>query len=194
MFLTVGDRHKLSSMDKQVLRQQFLAKRQALTTSQIQIKSQQICENIQAQSLFQTANTVLSYAAFRQEPDLQDLLSLPKNWGLPRCVKKSLIWHHYRRGDPLESGKFGILEPHPDLPLLDWANIDLILVPALACSQKGDRLGYGAGFYDRFLANLPDKVITIGIVFDCCFAPTLPADPWDIPLDYVCTEKRFYAI
>ena len=95
-------------------------------------------------------------------------------------------------GDRLISGKYGITEPHPDLPLIDLSTIDLILVPAVACTKSGDRLGYGGGFYDRFFATLTRKITTIGIVFNCCLAETLPTDSWDKSLDFVCTETDFY--
>lgn len=181
-------------MDKTVLRQEFINRRKALSTTEISDKSKLICHRLQSQSFFQEAQTILSYFAFRNEPHLEALFSLNKTWGLPRCVNQQLIWHHYQFGDRRVVGKFDIWEPNPDLPLLDVRQIDVIFVPALACSQRGDRLGYGAGFYDRFLATLEHQVITVGIIFECCFVPELPRDPWDIPLDFVCTEKQLYRI
>lgn len=156
--------------------------------------SDQLCLRLSPQPFFQNAKTILSYCTYRNEPDLSLLFHLQaqKNWGLPRCVGQNLAWHRYQLGDRLISGQFGITEPHPDLPLLDLETIDLMLVPAVACTKTGDRLGYGGGFYDRFFQTLTQKITTIGIVFNRCLAETLPTDPWDISLDYVCTETDFY--
>ncbi len=178
------------------LRQYLLSKRRSLSNEAWRIASDQLCHNLRNFALFQAATTILSYYSHRQEPDLSGLFSLEKTWGLPRCVSKDLkelAWHHYQPGDRLISGQFGITEPHPDLPLINLAHLDLILVPAVGCTKKGDRLGYGGGFYDRFFASLTRPVTTIGIVFECCLTEQLPSDPWDIALDYVCTEKNIYS-
>jgi 5-formyltetrahydrofolate cyclo-ligase len=86
-------------------------------------------------------------------------------------------------------GAYGILEPHPQAPTLSPSEVDLILVPAVACDLQGYRLGYGGGFYDRMLSNPAwAKLPTIGIVFDFAHLAQLPKDPWDQPLHHVCTE------
>lgn len=185
---------------KATLRQYFLSQRRSLSNQAWRTASDQICDNLRHHPPFQQAKTVLSFTSYRNEPDLEPLFitknNREKNWALPRCVGKDLAWHCYRKGDRLVSGKYGITEPHPDLPLLDLTTIDVILVPAVACTKNGDRLGYGGGFYDRFFASLPpnltEKLTTIGIIFECCLAETLPTDPWDKKLDFICTEKQIY--
>ncbi len=176
------------------LRQTFKQRRRSLPESTWHQANAAICQHLRDSLLWQDSITILSYLSHHREPCLQTLLNAPKTWGLPRCVGADLAWHHYQVGDRLVPGKFGIREPEATTPLIDLTTIDLVLVPALACSQRGDRLGYGAGFYDRFFATLPQAVTTVGIVFECCFVPTLPNDPWDVPLDYVCTEKRLIKI
>lgn len=110
-------------------------------------------------------------------------------WGASRCVGDSLIWHVSKPGDILQTGAYGILEPLPRAPTLHPSEVDLILVPAVACDYQGYRLGYGGGYYDRLL-NSPEwsSKPTIGIVFDFAYLPQLPIDPWDKPLQAVCTE------
>ncbi len=178
--------------EKSELRKHFVAQRRSLSKTDWQQFSVQLCQTLSRQRPFTHAKTILSYCTYRNEPDLSSLLSHPKIWGLPRCVGTDLAWHRYQLDDRLISGQFGITEPHPDLPLLDLATIDLILVPAVACTKDGDRLGYGGGFYDRFFATLTRKITTIGIVFNCCLTETLPTESWDKSLDYVCTETDFY--
>jgi 5-formyltetrahydrofolate cyclo-ligase len=141
--------------------------------------------------LFAQANSILAYFSFRQEPDLSPLFTSDKTWGFPRCVGKALSWHVWSSNQslPLQIGAYGIQEPHPDSPTLQPEQVDLILVPSVACDEQGYRLGYGGGFYDRLLSlpNWSNKP-TIGIVFDFARLPDLPKDPWDRSLKAVCTE------
>ncbi|NCJ06974.1 5-formyltetrahydrofolate cyclo-ligase [Synechococcales cyanobacterium C] len=175
-------------------RKQFLRQRQQLSTAAWQQKSKQLCCHLRQMPVFQSAHTVLSFVSIRHEPDLTSLYAqggAHRQWGLPRCVDKTLVWHHWQPGafHTLQTGAYGIAEPHPDSPQIPVNEVDLILVPALACSAQGQRLGYGGGFYDRLLSH-PDwhTKVTIGIVFEVAYVPTLPTDAWDCLLQGVCTE------
>ena len=182
-------------MEKTALRRSFLAARRAMPTEVWQQQSRQLCDRLQASPLFMQAQTVLAYFSVRQEPDLSPLLTISKTWGFPRCVGQALVWHTWSAQDslPLQVGAFGIREPHPKAPTLQPDQVDLLLVPAVACDRRGYRLGYGGGFYDRLLstpewANKP----TIGLVFDFGLVPQLPTDPWDCPLTAICTEVELF--
>ena len=152
-------------------------------------KSDRISNHLQSYPLFTQAKTILAYFSFRQEPDLSSLFSDNRKWGFPRCVGNSLSWHSWKPGEPLQKGAFGIFEPHPDLPTLNPNEVDLILIPAVACDMQGYRLGYGGGYYDRLL-NSPEwqSPPTIGIVFEFAYLPQLPVQEWDMQLNGVCTE------
>ena len=85
-------------------------------------------------------------------------------------------------------GAYGIPEPPADAPLIEADRHTLCLVPALPFSADGHRLGYGKGYYDRFLDNLREAdipVATVGLVFPACRAELLPRESHDIPVDYV---------
>lgn len=153
-------------------------------------KSDRICFHLAASSLFAQAHTILAYFSFRQEPDLSSLFTSQQLWGFPRCLDKSLSWHSWQPGEPLQTGNYGIFEPLADSPTFSPNQVDLILVPAVACNPQGYRLGYGGGFYDRML-SLPQWASkpTIGIVFDFAYLPQLPVDDWDRKLAGVCTES-----
>jgi 5-formyltetrahydrofolate cyclo-ligase len=177
---------------KTVLRRQLLQQRLALPSEVWQQQSEQVCIQLQKCVQFQQAQTILTYCSHRQEPDLSYLLArTDRQWGLPRCMGKDLFWHRWEPQQPLVTGAYGILEPRADLPLLEAAEVDLMLVPCVGIDRSGYRLGYGGGYYDRLRANpLWRNVPTIGIVFDFGYVDVLPIEPWDLPLDGVCTELR----
>jgi 5-formyltetrahydrofolate cyclo-ligase len=182
----------MSQLDKSTLRREILLQRQSLSPTEWQVKSNQISDRLKSITLFQEAQTILAYFSFRQEPDLSTLFSWDKTWAFPRCVGKSLVWHSWQPGTELNTGKYGIQEPLDTAPAIEPAIADLILVPTVACDDQGYRLGYGGGFYDRLLScdrtlNIP----TIGIIFDSACGIPLPKDPWDMKLNFSCTETKF---
>lgn len=186
---------KLTSLTKNQLRQKILQVRQSMSAEDWREKSDRICSHLQASPLFEQAKTVLAYVSFRQEPDLSRLFAETskegtKIWGFPRCVEKSLIWHQWKPGELLQTGAYGIWEPHADLPIISPLEVDLILVPSVACDQRGYRLGYGGGYYDRMLSSAEwQSIPTLGILFDYAYLTELPIDDWDQPLKGICTEE-----
>ncbi|MDJ0844315.1 5-formyltetrahydrofolate cyclo-ligase [Crocosphaera sp.] len=180
---------------KNELRKKIIQQRQSISEKDWHEKSTKICQNLQQYPLFKEAKTILAYFPIRQEPDITTLFLTEHNWGFSRCVRKSLIWHSWQPNDPLITGKYGILEPSPNAPILTPETVDLILIPAVACDYKGYRLGYGGGFYDRLL-NSPQwcSIPTIGIIFEFALFSQLPCDPWDQKLKAICTEDKILSI
>ncbi|MEB3281923.1 MAG: 5-formyltetrahydrofolate cyclo-ligase [Lyngbya sp.] len=179
---------------KNQLRRELLQIRQSMLAEDWREKSDRICSHLQTLPRFQQAKTILAYVSFRQEPDLSRLFAETsregtKIWGFPRCVEKSLIWHQWKPGELLQTGAYGIWEPSADLPMISASQVDLILVPAVACDRRGYRLGYGGGYYDRMF-SCPEwqSIPTIGIVFDFAYFTELPIEDWDRPLNAICTE------
>ncbi len=180
----------MALVDKVELRQNLLQQRKSMPVSEWQQKSDRITEHLLSSSLFTEAKTILAYFSFRQEPDLSSLFTHARySWGFPRCVGKSLHWHQVTQHDSLTTGAYGITEPHAENPRVNPEEVDLILVPTVACDYQGYRLGYGGGYYDRLLSSpiWQDKP-TIGIVFDFAYVPQLPIEPWDMQLTSICTE------
>jgi 5-formyltetrahydrofolate cyclo-ligase len=180
------------TMTKSDLRTTLLAQRQALDPQQWADRSTQICQQLSQLELVRSAHQVLSYRSIRREPDLTGLASMgiSASWGLPRCRGTELIWHRWQPDrDRLSIGAFGIKEPAEDWPLIGPEPGTVLLVPGLACDRRGYRLGYGGGFYDRLLAQPAwAQLIKIGIVFEFGIVDQLPIEPWDMPLDLICSE------
>jgi 5-formyltetrahydrofolate cyclo-ligase len=184
-------------MSKQALRSELLKKRNKINQTNWQEKSEQICRNLELLDIFIKSKTICSYFSFRKEVDLLPLTinNLDKKWAFPRCVAQNLIWHWWTPKDELKKGNYGIREPDYNLPIITSQEVDLILIPSVACDIYGYRLGYGGGYYDRMLAQSSWKNIpTIGIIFECFYLSALPRDIWDIKLDYICTENGIYKL
>ncbi|MBU7583901.1 MAG: 5-formyltetrahydrofolate cyclo-ligase [Nostoc sp. TH1S01] len=179
-------------LNKAKLRRTFIKKRQLMSVEEWREKSDRICTTLQTLIHYDEAKTILAYFSFRQEPDLSPLFANTKyQWGFPRCVGNHLSWHVWKAGDSLQINSYGISEPHPNTPTIDPREVDLILVPSVACDRQGYRLGYGGGYYDRLLSS-PEWVNkpTIGIVFDFAYLPQLPIEKWDKPLQAISTETK----
>ena len=175
------------------LRRRLIKARQAIPPHLWRQKSDRLCGHLQTWPTFNAARCILAYCSFRNEPDLSPLMDLRRRWGLPRCSGQDLIWHHWQGPQALTVGRFGLTEPVPSAPPIDPAQVDLILVPAVACDVRGYRLGYGGGFYDRMLSQPQWRhTPTIAIVFEYARVPTLPRDAWDRPLQGICTEKGLF--
>lgn len=179
----------MSQQDKARLRKKILNQRKSLTAEEYDAKNQQICNRIRSWKIFCEAKTVLAYFSFRQEPDLLPLITNEKKWGFPSCVGKDLLWYSWQPGEQLYSGRYGIREPLLKESPLSAAEVDLIIVPTVACDRLGYRLGYGGGYYDRLLASPQwQNCPTLGVVFDFAYLDALPTEAWDIQLQYICTE------
>ena len=156
--------------------------------------SEDICRRIRAWAGFPSAGVVFTYLPIRAETDLRPLFDASPasiRWAIPRVVEtpvRSLAFHLYDP-DRLISHRYGMLEPDPSLPRLSPEQADLILVPGLAFSPAGHRLGYGAGYYDRLLA-LPGHPPTLGACFQALLLDDLPHQPHDRPVDFLVTDQR----
>ena len=120
--------------------------------------------------------------------------TLPKKSTLPAgntvsCEEMILEVRELAPGQ-LALGRWGILEPTDEAPLLsDYSRLDLVVVPGVAFSSDGKRLGRGKSFYDRFLPLVP-RAAFVGVCYPCQVVEQIPADPWDIGMDIVCCGEN----
>jgi 5-formyltetrahydrofolate cyclo-ligase len=182
------------NLSKPELRRTWLEQRRSITPADHTAKSQALCQQLQQHPGFKTPDAVvLSYFSIRQEPDLLPLMAqMPQvRWGLPRIEGKTLGWHQWSPGAPLDRGPFNIPEPPRTNPILSPDRVTLMLVPCVGADRQGFRLGYGGGYYDRLLADPSwQNVVTVGIVFEEFVIDRLQTDPWDRALDWLCSDQN----
>lgn len=170
---------------KKVLRAELRARLGAMTEPEKAAESTALRGKIAALPEFQKARVVAVFHPTAHEPDLLGLMDTPgKVFLFPRChADRSMTWHRMERDGPWISSAFGIPEPDPaQSPAMVEPKFDLIVVPGLAFTAAGDRLGHGAGYYDRFLSALPAGTPTAGVCFSCQIVPALPVEPHDLPV------------
>jgi 5-formyltetrahydrofolate cyclo-ligase len=171
------------------LRQRFCSLRECQLPGDVAAMSAALCERLAAWPPLSGARTVLAYLAFRNEIDLSPLFGLLAHirWTVPRVVRKALVIHPYNPGR-LVRHRFGMLEPDPTLPVIAPGELDVVLIPGVAFDRQGARLGYGGGYYDRFLPTTP--ALRVGIAGDTCLADELPCGDFDQRMDWVATPTQ----
>ncbi|MBM7866143.1 5-formyltetrahydrofolate cyclo-ligase [Heliobacterium gestii] len=181
---------------KQSLRQSALQGRSALTSEEIEGKSRFIVDRLLAMPAYAAASTVMIYVDFRQEVLTGEILSqslrLGKTVAVPICqpaTRHLIAGRIDRYPDDLRRGTWGIMEPVSMKPVPPAA-IDLVVIPGVAFDRLGNRLGYGAGYYDRFLPSLRADAQKIALAFDLQIVKEIHPDDHDIPMDQIITESQ----
>ena len=155
-------------------------------------KSARLCEAIAASDAWRNARTVAIFAPQPREPDIELLWAhgAGKTFAYPRVVEDRLDLFCVASLHELAPGAFGLREPRADLThAVAPDTLDLILVPGVAFTRNGGRLGRGGGFYDRLLASLPASTIKIGVCFASQLLTELPVEPHDQRVDFNATES-----
>lgn len=181
--------------NKKILRNQILDQRKAWSLEKRANAANAMRQNLFALPALQQAQTVFCYVSTEFEIDtraiLQRLWQERKRVVIPYCLEKGVMCAcEVEAFSDMQSGKFGILEPNPDCPKVEPSEISFAIVPALACDYKGNRLGYGGGYYDRYLAG--NHMICAALCYDAFLYPTLPNESWDYPVQYIVTESKVY--
>ncbi|HYX36697.1 MAG TPA: 5-formyltetrahydrofolate cyclo-ligase [Oligoflexus sp.] len=178
-------------MHKATLRKQLLQKRLAMPESEWCDKSQKLVQQLLTWMKGQTFDHYILYRSFRREPSLEQLAALlpVQATYYPRIQGQSMDF--YSSSGAFVTNRFGLEEPepHPAHQLLTFSPKTLLIIPALAYDHRCFRLGYGGGFFDRFLAH--HKVTTLGVCFEAFLVNELPTEPHDHPVQSVSTDSRF---
>ena len=182
--------------DRAALRAKILAQRDQLPPELRQEKSRAIISSLLELPAFRHAGLVMAYVGFRSEvetwPLLLACLSMGKQLAVPRTVVTAKRLTPCLITDPsqdLASGYCGIQEPLPTMPEADSRAIELVIVPGSVFDAEGGRMGYGGGYYDRFLLNDAPQAIRIGLAFDLQLVERAPLEPHDQRMHYLITES-----
>lgn len=183
---------------KDDLRKYCRALRQSLTDSLHTEISEKIVQNLLTLPQLQTADAILTYAPIGREVQISSLSDYAAAHGIdlfyPKCDTRHLSMRFFEVRSPLDLqvGTYGIAEPLGTTTPFDALLFarPVVLVPGLAFGRDGHRLGYGRGYYDRFLRSCP--MFCIGAVMDTCYFDTVPHGDTDYPVDAVVTEKGVF--
>lgn len=171
---------------KKELRKILIAKRKHLSSEYRREADLKIFEQITDSTVYQNAKTVFCFVSTEDEtnthPILKHALNIGKCVVVPKCIEKGIM-HAYQiqSFDDLKHGKYGILEPNEYCPKVPPKDIDLAIIPCLSCNSKGYRLGYGGGFYDRYLQG--QNFTKLALCYSCLIYEDIPVDSFDEKID-----------
>lgn len=176
-------------MNKEEIRKELKSKRNKMDKKEVKEKSLIIQKELLKLIQTYNYNNYFIYNSYNNEVEtsliINHLLNNNKNVYLPKIVNEAMVTIKYTKSTILKKGTFNIYEPIGNEE--DISNF-ICIVPLVGVDTKGNRIGQGKGFYDKFLKN--KKCIKIGICYDFQLIESIHSDPYDVPLDLVITEKQ----
>lgn len=181
--------------EKRALRRKFAAERQAISEKERLEKSKAICDNFLLSMAYDHSDTVLLYYSINSEVDTQELidriLASGKRLALPVCRENSqMIFRYIESRNDLTKGFFSALEPKAGLEEFKEARHAICVIPAISFDKEGYRIGYGKGYYDRYLTD--PSIVKVGFIYDSLFVDKLPRGRFDLSCDLVVTERGVF--
>lgn len=185
--------------EKQRLRREMREKRRSLTAAQVASRSAQIAGQFCCWPLYQDSGTVMFYLSMPDEVQtefmIQDALRRKKRVCVPLLGEKygEMTAATITNLDDLVIGKLGLKMPNPGKTgIVSPVDIDVVVVPAVAFDREGNRLGMGAGYYDRFLAQA-QGCLSLGVTWTCQLVDRIPSEEYDIRMQWLLTEEGFWS-
>ena len=178
---------------KKDIRKKIFAERKLRTDEQIEIMSRTITDKVTALPAFKNADRILVYADYNHEVVTEYLIKeawkAGKEVAVPKVVGKDMIFYRLTDFSQLEPGYFGIPEPVRG-EIVKWEDA-LMVMPGVAFDPENNRVGYGGGFYDRFLEKHPD-ITRLAVAFDFQILDLVPTEPTDICPQIIVTQSKVY--
>ena len=179
--------------EKQALRTELRRLRREIPAEQKRMMDDALCESVLMLPAFSASDTLLGFYPLAQEPNilpvLERALALGKRCALPRCHPEdcTMTFHLVTDLDALTEGYYGLREPSSKAPVLQDFSHALCLVPALSFDKHGYRIGYGKGYYDRFLCDFTG--VCAGLCYTALLRDNLPRESTDLAVSMIITER-----
>ncbi len=185
---------------KDSIRARMKAKRRALPPDLASELSTGVASNLESWVSYQEARSIMFYVSFAGEvstgPLMERAIAAGKTVSVPKIhvIGRRMSAHIVK--DPathLERGAYGISVPVESAPEIDPGLLDMVIVPGLAFDPQGHRVGFGGGYYDRFLSRVREDCISVALAYGFQVVPSIPGEEYDLPVRYLITENGIMA-
>lgn len=181
---------------KKFIRTSILEKRNSLTPQEINDAEKLINYNLMKLDQFIQSKNIFSYLSFRSEVPTKGIIGYcqehGKNVYIPICVRetKEMLISLFDHDVKLAPSNYGVLEPTKEtIKIADREILDIAIMPGAVFDPRGYRVGYGAGYYDKFFAHTKKKIYKIALAFSFQVIEEVPHDDFDVPVDCIVTEQ-----
>ena len=188
-------KNEIIKEQKKELRTKVKKKISKLSRRETEESDKKILHQIKSLAEYKNADTIFCYVSTEKEintiPLLQEILDSGKRLGVPKCTGKGIMdAYEIQNLEQLKIGSYGILEPGEEYDIiLDPTEIQFAIIPCISCNRKGERLGHGGGYYDRYLEKHP-QLERVAIAFSFQMLPEVPTEPTDICPQIIVTEEE----
>lgn len=181
--------------DKKILRRQMKKQREAMSREEMFSKSEQIFEQLITVPEYKRSDKIYTYVSMNNEVDTIMLidysLSIDKRVFVPKVIGNHMEFYEISDISELSSGYFGIYEPDINGKEPDYSRTGFMCMPGLAFDLSFNRIGYGGGFYDRYLAQ-ENRLYKAALAYSYQLVPAVFAEPTDVKTDMIITESNIY--
>ena len=187
--------------EKKILRKEILTKRKNIDIVEKEKMDRKICDKFYESKYYRDAKNIFIYISYDSEINTKEIINKAlidnKKIYVPRTEFKTRLMDAVEiiSLDNLIESEYGILEPSIEEPHIEPNELDLIVVPGVAFDRNGGRMGYGAGFYDRYFKKISKdkmkKIVKLALAYDFQILEDVPMNEQDVPVNYIITEKEF---
>ncbi|MDB1933876.1 MAG: 5-formyltetrahydrofolate cyclo-ligase [Clostridium sp.] len=186
----------MNKEEKKVLRNKILEIRDSLNNNEKELIDNKIFNELINTDLYKRSINIFIYISFSNEINTRNIIEKAfkdkKNVFIPKVYKDDKLMKAIKLNsiDELKKNSMGILEPIDDSNYIEKENIDLIVVPGVVFDKECNRIGYGGGYYDRYLKDIKSKKNKIALAYDLQIVDKIESEVHDIKVDYIITNTR----
>lgn len=182
--------------NKTEIRKYIKEMKKNLTREEIRLRSNRIAKTLYEKPFYKQAEYIYLYVSYNQEVDtveiIKHILDDKKRVAVPKIIDKNMDFYEITSLDQLSEGAFGIQEPIGNKPVSEdpeWASSNLMIIPGLAFDKNGGRIGYGGGYYDRYLHKHPKRIgLKIALAYDFQVLEHIEIESFDEKIDGIITD------